>query len=565
MFNPHHKSPESTNGPSWVLTSIRVPTGPPAPPEERALRSERSGTFTDCLGDDEVTLWGGGGGHTVMAPLSPRGHTVGGGGGSHCDGSTVSQRSHCDGSTVSREVTLWGGGGSHCDGSTVSQRSHCGGEGGHIVMAPLSPRGHTVGGGVTLGGGHTVSQRSPVGGGGHTVMAPLSPREVTLWGGGGSHCDGSTVSQRSHCGGGGGHIVMAPLSPRGHTVGGVTLGGGHTVMAPLSPRGHTVGGGGSHCDGSTVSQRSHCGGRGGHTVMAPLSPRGHTVGGGGHTVGAPLSPRGHTVGGGGGHTVMAPLSPREVTLWGGVTLGGGHTVMAPLSPRGHTVGGGGSHCDGSTVSQRSHCGGGGHTVGGGGVTGRRQERADSPGPSCVSMKSEHYMGELRRIRSEFVKGVSDPVIKGLLDDLYHHEVFSSEEKDSVMEEQRSRADQARCLIDMVIRKGEGASQMMIDGIKERDKHLCINLGLISSLAGSPSTHGAESPSTHGAESPSTHGAESPSTHGAESPSTHGAESPSTNAAQSSSTKRQQQQGGCHAAMYKHPKDPDVGLGEMDQN
>ena len=92
-------------------------------------------------------------------------------------------------------------------------------------------------------------------------------------------------------------------------------------------------------------------------------------------------------------------------------------------------------------------------------------------------------GELRRIRSEFVKGVSDPVIKGLLDDLYHHEVFSSEEKDSVMEEQRSRADQARCLIDMVIGKGERASQMMIDGIKERDKHLCINLGLSSSLAG----------------------------------------------------------------------------------
>ncbi|CAL8282785.1 unnamed protein product [Boreogadus saida] len=92
-------------------------------------------------------------------------------------------------------------------------------------------------------------------------------------------------------------------------------------------------------------------------------------------------------------------------------------------------------------------------------------------------------GELRRIRSEFVKGVSDPVIKGLLDDLYHHEVFSSEEKDSVMEEQRSRADQACCLIDMVIGKGERASQMMIDGIKERDKHLCINLGLISSLAG----------------------------------------------------------------------------------
>ena len=86
-------------------------------------------------------------------------------------------------------------------------------------------------------------------------------------------------------------------------------------------------------------------------------------------------------------------------------------------------------------------------------------------------------GELRRIRSEFVKGVSDPVIKGLLDDLYHHEVFSSEEKDSVMEEQRSTADRARCLIDEVMKKGERASQVMIDSMKLMDNHLCITLGL----------------------------------------------------------------------------------------
>ena len=91
-------------------------------------------------------------------------------------------------------------------------------------------------------------------------------------------------------------------------------------------------------------------------------------------------------------------------------------------------------------------------------------------------------GELRRIRSEFVKGVSDPVIKALLDDLYHHEVFSSEEKDYVMAE-RTKADQARCLIDMVMGKGEKASHVMIDSMKKRDQHLCSTLGLMSSLAG----------------------------------------------------------------------------------
>ncbi|XP_056441159.1 NLR family CARD domain-containing protein 3-like isoform X2 [Gadus chalcogrammus] len=91
-------------------------------------------------------------------------------------------------------------------------------------------------------------------------------------------------------------------------------------------------------------------------------------------------------------------------------------------------------------------------------------------------------GELERIRSEFVKGVSEPAIKGLLDDLWQQNVFSSEEKDYVMAE-RTNADQARRLIDMVIGKGERASQAMIDSMKKRDHHLCSTLGLMSSPAG----------------------------------------------------------------------------------
>ncbi|CAL8333169.1 unnamed protein product [Boreogadus saida] len=92
-------------------------------------------------------------------------------------------------------------------------------------------------------------------------------------------------------------------------------------------------------------------------------------------------------------------------------------------------------------------------------------------------------GELERIRSEFVRRVSIPVIKGLLDDLWQQKVFSTEEKDSVMEDQNSRADRARCLIDMVIPKGDRPSQIMIDCMKKRDKHLYSTLGLISSPAG----------------------------------------------------------------------------------
>ncbi|XP_056443964.1 NLR family CARD domain-containing protein 3-like isoform X2 [Gadus chalcogrammus] len=163
----------------------------------------------------------------------------------------------------------------------------------------------------------------------------------------------------------------------------------------------------------------------------------------------------------------------------------------------------------------------------------QQQRADSPGPSCVSRRSDRSMylppdqfkdgnhqppqkrhqerpmvtsaqsvqqhqtelemnkkeladtlwgGELRRIRTQFVERVSDRVIKGLLDDLRQQKVFSTWVKDSVMEG-RTKEDQARSLIDMVIGKGERASQAMIDSVKTRDEHLCSTLGLMSSPAG----------------------------------------------------------------------------------
>ncbi|XP_059932065.1 uncharacterized protein LOC132475107 [Gadus macrocephalus] len=90
--------------------------------------------------------------------------------------------------------------------------------------------------------------------------------------------------------------------------------------------------------------------------------------------------------------------------------------------------------------------------------------------------------ELRRIYSQFVQGLSNPVIKGLLDELYTLEVVSTEEKEFVMENQKIKTDMARCLIDMVIGKGETACQIMIDKLKVKDKYLCSHLGLISSPA-----------------------------------------------------------------------------------
>ncbi|CAL8332927.1 unnamed protein product [Boreogadus saida] len=62
-------------------------------------------------------------------------------------------------------------------------------------------------------------------------------------------------------------------------------------------------------------------------------------------------------------------------------------------------------------------------------------------------------GELLRIYSECVQRVSISVIKGLLDDLWQQKVFSTEEKDTVMENHKIRVKRARCLIDMVMEKG----------------------------------------------------------------------------------------------------------------
>ena len=92
-------------------------------------------------------------------------------------------------------------------------------------------------------------------------------------------------------------------------------------------------------------------------------------------------------------------------------------------------------------------------------------------------------GELQRIHSEFVKTVKIAVIRGLLDDLLQQKVFSTEDKDSVMEKGKIKTDMARCLIDMVIGKGEKQSRIMIESMKKRDPDLCSTLGLISSPAG----------------------------------------------------------------------------------
>ncbi|XP_059930347.1 caspase a-like isoform X3 [Gadus macrocephalus] len=88
------------------------------------------------------------------------------------------------------------------------------------------------------------------------------------------------------------------------------------------------------------------------------------------------------------------------------------------------------------------------------------------------------MEDLKRIRSGFVGKVGLPALKGLLDDLWQHKVLSTDDKDTVLEDHTSRTDRARCLIDMVMGKGERASLAMIDCMLERDRELYLTLGLM---------------------------------------------------------------------------------------
>uniref|UniRef100_A0A4W5M754 CARD domain-containing protein n=1 Tax=Hucho hucho TaxID=62062 RepID=A0A4W5M754_9TELE len=73
--------------------------------------------------------------------------------------------------------------------------------------------------------------------------------------------------------------------------------------------------------------------------------------------------------------------------------------------------------------------------------------------------------------------VSKPVIKQLLDDLLEDQVLNDEETDSVKEENSTKTKQARCLINIVRKKGSKASEKLIARVQERDPGLYDKLGL----------------------------------------------------------------------------------------
>lgn len=89
---------------------------------------------------------------------------------------------------------------------------------------------------------------------------------------------------------------------------------------------------------------------------------------------------------------------------------------------------------------------------------------------------------LSDVRTKFVERVTLAVLKQLLDDLNRDRVLNEEEMESVVEEHKARTDKARCLIDMVRRKGDKASEKMIKRIQERDENLYDELGVASRMS-----------------------------------------------------------------------------------
>lgn len=81
------------------------------------------------------------------------------------------------------------------------------------------------------------------------------------------------------------------------------------------------------------------------------------------------------------------------------------------------------------------------------------------------------------MRTNFVMKVSKDLIRQLLDDLLEDRIVNEGETDSILEENPSRADKARSLIDVVRRKGNIASTKLIAHIQSRDPTLYSELGL----------------------------------------------------------------------------------------
>uniref|UniRef100_A0AAZ3NRW3 CARD domain-containing protein n=2 Tax=Oncorhynchus tshawytscha TaxID=74940 RepID=A0AAZ3NRW3_ONCTS len=86
------------------------------------------------------------------------------------------------------------------------------------------------------------------------------------------------------------------------------------------------------------------------------------------------------------------------------------------------------------------------------------------------------MEQLRSVRQKFAETVSEPITKCLLDGLLQKNVINDYEMESV-NVNAERADKARAIIKMVLKKGPSACLTMKTLLCELDQFLCSDLGL----------------------------------------------------------------------------------------
>ncbi|KAM4710886.1 protein NLRC3-like isoform 1-T2 [Anableps anableps] len=87
--------------------------------------------------------------------------------------------------------------------------------------------------------------------------------------------------------------------------------------------------------------------------------------------------------------------------------------------------------------------------------------------------------ELEKIRTEFVEHVSDEILRQLLEALLEDGVFNQLEVEAILEENLTRANKARSLIDSVKNKGEKACKKMKEHLYNKNSHLFSFLNLSS--------------------------------------------------------------------------------------